>query len=143
MRFWDASAIVPLLSDEAASERVTREYERDPEMLVWWSTAVECASAITRRDREGRLGSTEVSEALGRLDALELAWREVQPIDRLRSQAVRLLRVHPLRAGDALQLAAALLAAEDTPRTLPFLTLDDQLAQAAEREGFAVVRPLG
>jgi predicted nucleic acid-binding protein len=141
VRFWDTSAIVPLLADEATSEGVIREYERDPEMLVWWSTAVECASAITRRDREGRLGSAEVSEAFGRLDALELAWREIQPIDRLRRQAVRLLRVHPLRAGDALQLAAALLAAEDTPRTLPFLTLDDQLALAAEREGFVVVRP--
>ena len=141
MRYWDTSAIVPLLADEAASEGVAREYERDPDMVVWWSTVIECASAIARREREGGLRPREVSEAFGRLEALELAWREVQPIDRLRSQAVRLLRVHPLRAGDALQLAAALIAAEDHPRTLPLLTLDDQVALAAEREGFPVLKP--
>jgi predicted nucleic acid-binding protein len=55
--------------------------------------------------------------------------------------ATRLLRVHPLRAADALQLAAAIIAAEDDPRSLPFVTLDDRLALAAEREGFPVVDP--
>jgi hypothetical protein len=54
---------------------------------------------------------------------------------------MRLLRVHPLRAADALHLGAALVAAEDNPRTLPFVTLDDELALAAEREGFPVVGP--
>jgi len=58
----------------------------------------------------------------------------------VRTTAIRLLRVHPLRTADALQLGAAIVAAEDHPATLPLLTLDDRLAQAAEREGFAVVR---
>lgn len=55
--------------------------------------------------------------------------------------AARLLRVHPLCAADALQLAAARMAAEDRPETLPFVTLDDRLALAAQREGFEVIRP--
>jgi predicted nucleic acid-binding protein len=52
-----------------------------------------------------------------------------------------LLRVHPLRAADALQLAAAIIAADSEPRSLAFVTLDDRLARAAEREGFPVVEP--
>lgn len=53
--------------------------------------------------------------------------------------AHRLLRVHPLRAADALQLAAATIAAERRPPTLTFVTLDDRLRAAADREGFRIV----
>lgn len=52
---------------------------------------------------------------------------------------MRLLRIHELRAADALQLAAALVLAVFDPKTLPFVTLDACLATAAEREGFAVL----
>ena len=58
---------------------------------------------------------------------------------RTRKSAIRILRVHPLRAADALQLAAAIAAAEDNPATLPFVTFDDRLGQAAARDGFVVV----
>lgn len=140
MRFWDSSAIVPLLVDETSSGVMTREYEQDPQVIVWWATPLECVSALARREREGRLPVQALSEAVERLEDLELAWQEVQPIDRVRRTAVRLLRVHALGAADALQLGAAIVAAEDHPRTLPFVTLHDQLALAAEREGFPVVR---
>ncbi len=52
---------------------------------------------------------------------------------------MRLLRVHPLRAADAFQLAAAIAAADESPRSLPFVTFDSRLARAAEREGFPVI----
>jgi hypothetical protein len=52
---------------------------------------------------------------------------------------VRFLRVHPLRAADALQLAAAFMAAERRPASLQVVTLDERLADAARREGFALV----
>ena len=77
--------------------------------------------------------------ALQRLAALGTAWQEIPPTTRIRQTAERLLRVHPLRAADALQLAAAIAAADGDPRSLPFVTLDDRLARAAEREGFPVV----
>lgn len=141
MKFWDSSAIVPLLVGESSSAAVLSEYERDPEVLVWWATEAECVSALARLEREANLDAPSMNLALRRLDALARAWREIQPITRLRQTAVRLLRVHPLRAGDALQLAAAIVAAEDHPETLPFVSLDDRLALAAEREGFAVVHP--
>jgi predicted nucleic acid-binding protein len=141
MRFWDSSAIVPLLAGETYTGPLTREYEADPAMLVWWAASVECASALARREREGRLRGAPMSEALERLASLQSAWREVEPVDRVRRAAMRLLRVHPLCAADALHLGAALVAAEDNPRTLPFVTLDEELSLAAEREGFVVVGP--
>jgi predicted nucleic acid-binding protein len=82
-----------------------------------------------------------MAEGLGRLGALARAWREVQPVMAVRETAIRLLRVHPLRSADALQLASAIVAAEGHPATLPLVTLDGRLAQAAEREGFVIVRP--
>jgi predicted nucleic acid-binding protein len=82
-----------------------------------------------------------MGEGLRRLESVARAWREVQPVTVVRTTAIRLLRVHPLRAAGALQLGAAIVAAEDHPATLQFVTLDERLAQAAEREGFAVVNP--
>ena len=57
----------------------------------------------------------------------------------MKALAVRLLRVHPLRGADALQLGAALVWADGAPSGLVLHTLDRRLALAAEREGFRVV----
>ncbi len=141
MRFWDSSALVPLMLEEPTSRAMVAEYLRDPELIAWWATGVECVSAVARAEREGGLAPGVVAEAVGRLEALELAWAEVQPTDQLRELAVRLLRVHALRAADALQLAAALVAAEGHPGSLTVVSLDERLALAAEREGLRVVRP--
>lgn len=142
MRFWDSSAIVPLLVLEASSEVVVAAFDADPDMIAWWGTPIECASALARRERDGDLTAEGTSVAFSRLDALRATWAEVQPVERVRATAVRLLRTHPLRAANALQLAAAIVAAEDHPETLPFVTLDEHLAQAASREGFPVTLPL-
>jgi predicted nucleic acid-binding protein len=141
MRFWDTSALVPLLVTEQASAAALREYTADPEVVAWWGCEVECVSALARLEREGGIAVGSMVEALRRLDAIVLAWREVEPLSRVRQVAIRILRVHPLRAADALQLAAAIVASEDQPATLPIVTLDERLAEAAEREGFPIVRP--
>ena len=108
---------------------------------MWWGTGLECVSAFTRLEREGKLTAAELVAAIDNLPPLAASWQEVQPAARLRQTAERLLRVHPLRAADALQLAAAIIAADGDPSSLPFVTLDDRLARAAEREGFPVVEP--
>ena len=138
MRFWDSSAILPLLVEEPTTSGLTDELRIDDELIVWWASRVECVSAIARLEREGALTADETAIAIDRLTALATAWQEVVPGHRLRDIAVRLLRVHPLRAADALQLAAAITAAELEPSTLEFLTLDQRLATAATREGFRV-----
>lgn len=141
MRFWDSSAIVPLLVAEPATPTVVEAYVLDPDIVVWWATELECVSALARLERDGSIAAPAFAEALGRLDGLALAWHEVQPGTRTRAVAIRLLRTHALRAADALQLAAAIAAAEDAPASLPMVTLDARLGAAAEREGFRVVDP--
>jgi len=141
MRYWDSSALVPLLVDEPASPSILAEYLRDPEQIAWWATGIECVSALVRAEREGRLATAALAAAVDRLAALELAWAEVQPTDHLRELAIRLLRVHALRSSDALQLAAAIVAAEGHAGSLTVVSLDERLNLAAEREGLRVVRP--
>jgi predicted nucleic acid-binding protein len=141
VRFWDTSAVVRLLVADASSAPIMREYELDPEVIAWWATEAECVSALARLERDDSLTAASMAEGLRRLDGLARAWREVQPVTAVRTTAIRLLRVHPLRAADALQLGAAIVAAENHPASLQIVTLDERLAQAAEREGFAVVRP--
>ncbi|NJD19073.1 MAG: type II toxin-antitoxin system VapC family toxin, partial [Gemmatimonadetes bacterium] len=108
MRFWDASAVVPLLVAQPLSGRARQILAENPEMVVWWSTPVECASALARLRREGTLIEAAEREALATLDLLRAGWHELLPGDTLRTQALRVLRLHPLRTADALQLAAAL-----------------------------------
>ena len=139
MRFWDASAIVPLLMTEATTKMLQGLAAADPAMLVWWATEVECASTIARLERDGALDPPAVIEAFDRLKRLADGWHEVDPSDGVREAAVRFLRVHPLRAADALQLAAAFVAAERRPSSLEVITLDERLAAAARKEGFTLV----
>lgn len=139
MRFWDSSAVVPLLLDEPGGEGMLALLERDSAMVVWWGTPLECASAIARREREGVLGFPDAGRALATLATLSASWSEVVATEPVRTTAQRLLRTHPLRAADSLQLAAAIIAAEGEPRSMPFVCLDSRLAEAAEREGFPVI----
>jgi predicted nucleic acid-binding protein len=139
MRFWDASAIVPLLFNEPTRETLLGLIDGDSSMLVWWGTPVECTSAIARREREGALSVTEATGAVQRLRDLSSGWHEILPSELVRGVAQRLLRVHTLRAADSLQLAAAIVASEREPATLEFVSLDERLSEAASREGFAVI----
>ena len=137
MRFWDTSALVPLLVAESTTKAVRHELASDDGLAVWWGTETGCVSALARVER----GGTDISDALERLDMLTRAWLQVEPGDLVRRAATRMLRVHPLRAADALQLAAAGVASEGDPRTLPLVTFDDRLSRAATREGHPVIRP--
>ena len=113
-------------------------YRSDPVVVTWWGSGIECASAFARLEREGAMAPDRVSAAMDRLRALRDAWHEVQPSQSLRDTAVRLLRVHPLRAADAMQLSSAVIASDREPSTLEIVTLDARLASAARREGFSV-----
>jgi len=138
VRFWDSSAVVPLLVREANTERMGRIVVEDPEMIVAWTTAVECASALARLRRAGHMDAVAESAVLRLLRELGEEWAEVQPVEPVRVTAMRLLRTHPLRAADALQLAAA-LAWAPAPAGDVFVTLDERLARAATLEGFSVL----
>jgi len=138
VKFWDSSALVPLLVEEETTAALRDLYLGEQGAIAWWGAPVECASAVARVEREGRLSPEEATEALGRLDALASHWNRIEPVDAVLETARRLLRVHPIRAADSLQLAAAYLASEGRPSTLEIVCLDERLATAAQREGFPV-----
>ena len=140
VRFWDTSGLVPALIEETTTAVVRSTLDSDPRVITWWGTELECSSAIARAERERRIIGREIAIALTKLEALRASWVVVDPSAVLRETALRVIRVHPLRAGDALQLAAATVASEHRPPSMQFVTLDDRLAEAASKEGFPVIR---
>ena len=140
MRFWDSSAVIPLLVPEVMSGSMQKLFDGDPIIVTWWATEIECTSAIARQHRRGQLREEIAADAFGRLNALQAGWHEVESSDQIRESAKRFLRVHDLRTADALQLASAFFVAEARPSTLEFISLDERLLIAARREGFYVMR---
>jgi predicted nucleic acid-binding protein len=139
LRFWDSSALFPLLLKEATSARLQDLLRRDPAIAIWWGTPVECASGLARLQREGVLARSGLMRAHAALDGLRARASEIAPTEEVRSRALRLLAVHRLRAGDALQLAAALIWSQERVRGVGFVCMDDRLRGAAAREGFQVL----
>jgi predicted nucleic acid-binding protein len=139
MKFWDSSAIIPLCLQEPISEQIRAVLQADEDIVVWWATRIECLSALERRRREGALHVETHLKSRAVLSALATAWSEVLPSERVRQRAERLLATHPLRAADALQLAAALVWAEEAPQGLEVVCLDTNLREGALKEGFTVL----
>ncbi len=139
MKFWDSSAIIPICLKEQLSETVKRLIKTDEDIVVWWATRVECLSAMSRRRREGVLNIDAELKARTILIALSTEWSEVQPSELVRQRAERLLAIHSLRSADAFQLAAALIWAEENPQGHQMVCLDQNLREAAHKEGFTVL----
>jgi len=141
MRFWDPSALMPIIVDEPTAAAVRALLRSDPRIAVAWHSEVECVSAVARLERTGALSHEAADRCYRRVDAMRDEWTSTQPTAAIRRSAVRLLRIHDLRAADALQLASAIAAAEGHPESLELVSLDDRLLAAARREGFPVVVP--
>ncbi len=139
MRYWDASALVPLIVSEPASRQARTWLLEDDHIVTWAWTRTEITSAIERRTREGALTQAQRRAVLGRLRAFAASWDEVIDVLSVRTRANAVLARHPLRAADAGQLGAALLVSEQLADPLVFLCLDQRLSEAAEREGLTVV----
>jgi uncharacterized protein len=137
--FWDTSALVPLCAPEAQTPALQQLRRQDPGIIVWWAAPVESASALQRLIRMGQLDIATGAAVQACLVSLWPFVAQVAPTEAVRTQAERLLARHPLRAADALQLAAALVWAVDRPVGHAVACLDDRLRAAAAREGFVVL----
>lgn len=137
--FWDTSAVVPLCIVQQASARL-HQLHRQYSLVVWWATPVEAQSAFARDLRSGMLTQDELQRAQRRLDALRDIWHEVEPTDSLRNLAEVLLERYPLRAADALQLAAAYTWSRNRPFRRPLISGDTKLLEAAKAVGFSVIQ---
>lgn len=108
---------------------------------VWWATRVEINSAIARLDRSRELSLAAKLNAFEYLADLQRTWNEIAPTDDVRQLALALLRNYPLRAADALQLAAALVWCRERPAGRTFICADARLCEAAALAGFTVLAP--
>ncbi len=140
MRYFDASALVKRYVDEAGSAHVRRLLVPG-EVIVSRLSEVEVGSSINRRTREGALSAEQRDRVLTALAEDLATWQVVEVTPEITSTALRLLRTHPLRAADAIQLASALLIDTNLPTPLTeFVAFDRRLIDAALREGLAVLQ---
>lgn len=139
MRFWDSSAIVPLLVAQPASGEADRWLAEEAAITLWTLTPIEVASAVRRLVRDGLVPERQADEAEQRTEELLRASHVVVDIEAVKRRALRLLRLHSLRAADSLQLGAALEWVEGNPTGRILHTLDRRLGIAARREGFLVL----
>ncbi len=142
MKFWDASALVPVCLEEEKSPTVLGLLREDSAIAVWWATWVECQSAFARVRRDGGLSTAQEEQAREVLRSLSTVWTEIQPVEDVRALCGRLLLTHPLRAADSLQLAAAILWTGGRPSGDSFVCLDLRLREAARMEGFHLLPTL-
>ncbi len=139
MRYWDSSAIVTALGEQTDAEGRAALLRQDGEATTWWASKVECPAAVYRLRREGVVDERGLTQLLRKLESFFETCVEIEATEEVRRRAIRLLRTHPLRAADALQLAAALVACRENPGSLPFVSSDQRLNTAAEQEGFTVL----
>jgi len=139
VRFWDASALVPLVTQDQDSAILENLYGDGSGIWIWWVTPVEIASSIARRERSRELSAQTATQAYATLARMGATWHEILPGPPLRESAKRLLRIHPLRSADSLQLASALALAASGPEPLEFVSSDARLSEAAAREGLNVI----
>ncbi|HEY4596934.1 MAG TPA: hypothetical protein VIJ02_11070 [Thermoanaerobaculia bacterium] len=128
---------------EPASERIEPLLQRDPEMAFWWGAPLDWWEALLAARRRQTISAADLQRARGVLDHLRERGFEVQPTEELRARALRLLSVHtsahPLRAPEALELAAALVWCRERPQGAGFVSLHPPLRLAAALEGFRVL----
>jgi hypothetical protein len=124
---------------EPASERVEPLLQRDPEMAFWWGAPLDGWQALLAAQRQGKISAADLQKAKGVLDHLRARAFEVQPTEELRARALRILSVHPLRAAEALELAAALVWCRERTHGAGFVSLHPPLRLAAAMEGFRVL----
>jgi len=137
--FWDASAVLPLCVRAQASNRA-RKLLSEHSAVIWWGCPVEVGSALARMHRDGILSPAAYQATVQRLAAMLASWRQVPPDDRVRETALHQVERFPLKAADALQLAAALVWSRHKPQGRLFICNDTSLGNAARAAGFEVVR---
>jgi predicted nucleic acid-binding protein len=136
--FWDTSALLFLCTNQATKGDVEALFQRY-EIVIWWATPVEARSSLARLVRMLEIDRDQRDKAMDRFEELRMDWREIDPSESLRYFAEGLPDRFALRAGDALQLAAAYMWTLQSPFGRPFISGDKRLLDAAEQMGFRAI----
>lgn len=133
--FWDTSALVSLCTVQLHTAEALGMLDKY-RLVIWWATPVEITSALMRLLRSGEIDATVYAHAQRQNEGYANLWSVVVPSARIVQDARQLLEQHPLRAADALQLAAALTWCDGNPQGKVFLTFDKKLGEVASLVGF-------
>ena len=133
MRYFDASALVKRYVREKGSSKVQRLLAAEVSATSRLS-AVEIASAVARRVREGNLSGEDRNRILAAVDRDMTGVLVVEVTAAVLTSAQLLLQRHPLRTGDAIQLASCLHLQEHIEDDVTFVGFDDRLLAAARAE---------
>src|SRR4028118_310831 len=144
----DSSALIKRHVAEVGSLWVQQEFDAKSgnQIITLKLSIVEVLSGLNRRKRELNLLATQYALFSG--DFLKVAKNEYELFDLtdiVIAESRRLLENYPLRAGDAIQLASALLANAQLQSAkllaLIFLASDTRLLNAAQSEGLQTDDP--
>lgn len=113
--FWDTSALVPLRIRQGLTPRAVALYQ-DYNVVVWWATPVEIASALARLLRMGQIDSNDYAKTRDLAQTLADSWFVVQPSEQLRTQATELIGHYALHAADCKTGRSAAVVRRQTPR---------------------------
>jgi uncharacterized protein len=146
--FLDTSALLKRYVPEIGTQwmQSIADPQNEHLLIIAQITWVEFHSAIARRQREHSVSADQAQQILA---AFNFHWNEqyfTVPSDfPVMQLAAQLVQQHPLRAYDAVQLAAALsiqnqLAAPDIS-SFTFLTADDRLCNVSQLAGLLTDNP--
>lgn len=136
-RFLDSSAIVTAYASDAGIDR-KREL-LSGRVTVSRLTEVETVSGLVRLARENSLRARSRDVAITEFLGDFARWHIIELLPEITAGAREMLKRHPLRAGDAIQLASGLSVNAGVAGALDsFVTFDRRLADAARREGLHV-----
>ena len=135
--FWDTSALVSLCTVQLHTAEALGMLDKY-RLVIWWATPVEITSALTRLLRSGDIDATVYAQAQRQSEGYANLWSVVAPSAQIALDARILLERYPLRAADALQLAAALAWCGEKPKGKAFLTFDKKLREVASQAGFTL-----
>lgn len=137
MRYFDASALAKRYVREEGSRKIQRLLASNLAATSRLS-AVEIVSALMRRLRDNVLTAQDCDRARAGLEADMTAMLVVELTPEIAARAQRLLQLHPLRAGDAIQLASCLHLQEELGEDMVFVAFDERLLAAARAERLRV-----
>jgi predicted nucleic acid-binding protein len=133
MRYFDASALAKRYVREKGSLKVRRLLASDLPVTSRYS-GVEIASALARLVREGAITDEQGERALAAFNEDLTAMMVVELTPAIVTRAQALVRRHPLRAGDAVQLASCLELRDELGEPMTMVAFDGRLAAAARKE---------
>lgn len=133
--YFDTSAIVPLIINEATSDLCGRVWNESSRVVSVRLLYPEARAALAKAERIGRITRTQLTAAVTQLDAIIAEVDHIEVTADLAQVAGELSQVHGLRGYDAVHLAAARVVAG---ADLMLITGDADLAAAAIALGITV-----